>query len=1068
MDIKKNVSRSRSSKSSSGKLDTTRTAKPKNAPIKSLSTPLLTADVAPETHASLNTAIVALHEFVQEQVIQSGIQLPVFGDKPTVHLEKSTHPITLHIEYTEKTDKGIVIAGNLHDPENCVTGLGILVDAGKKTYIPLDSSFPGVKMERAIEHFSAFMPISVQNNVPFLVLTESEVLLKQLEIIGENQPTVVLAENIMGSFDKCEPVAGLHGWVVNTLAVDEPLEIEVFADGLSVARAIAGLFRPDLWAAGIGKGNNGFIIMPPTILFDGVEHLIEVREASSQFLLPGSPRIFRASSLMDDLEASSYQNDQSDVSKIVFDLFIGCIAHGWSYLDSEQKEQPVIKVVFGEKTIGKFKANSLRQDVKENLGIKTGNIGFDVMLGGVLHFSAIVNHLTHVDFKQISQDGKAVRVDLRNYYSEAYTFAPLKSFSRSLAFLSPGAIKGARCLDNTRFSLLLEVVETPINGKNKIQLDFYQEDEFSKLKIVGQFDVELAGQLVNIEFDLVSKERPILLVVTDGSGNILLTDCIPSPVIFMARYEPLIEYHSLLANGQPSFDVAAKLSRGFLDFQLTTAMGVDIKNIDGQPHEKNTAVLLFVRENFDAFASFDAQYYQHISNHIAFLDRNGLVRKKGSNIGSSTIQQFLAESEAEFFLLCEINNVIRPDFWAVIDGQRYRLTHKPGLIYFDSIWLEGASRPYWVKNNLLCHEEFSNHTLAPVNAIMVARELLSESISLRPETFRSGCFRPENAFNFASTETITHFPVVVDINRLQLLPQVTQRFINAQIPLPDIRLLAADNFSKTIANREISTNIGVSIVINYRNSVEVTIRCLQSIRLQCFDGPLELILVNNGSTSWYMQSVINTAIQLFGESNIKTLDYNKGFNHSAQCNRAVQLASHDYILMLSNDAILISQDAIARSLKIASVSWIGTCGFRIVAIEKEQCVLKSFGLKLSSGRYLLTGACPLATNKPPAFTLEYTVGTSGNTFAAVMIRKAVYEEAGGLDEAVFPTDYNDVDFCVRTAGLGYRHVIIGSVLIGHSGRGSREMNLDLPINQRIIERLPLLSTLVDNFDILSF
>jgi GT2 family glycosyltransferase len=892
----------------------------------------------------------------------------------------------------------------------------------------------------------------------------------QLPTFGDKP---IVAENIIGFFDTCEG-GRVQGWVANIHAINEPLEIEILVDGLPIARAIANLFRQDLLAEGIGKGNNGFNIMLSKTLFDGGEHLIEVREISSQLLLTGSPRAFRSSSdecismgeLLENSDASeeSYQQDEIDISSINFDLFMGFSAHGWAY--SSQQEQPFIKVVFGEKVIGKFKTHIHRQDVKESLGIEIGHVGFEIMLGGLLHFSALANRFTHVGFKQISQTGKAAKVDLTAYYSEAYTFAPLKSFSRSLSFPSPGIIKGANCFAGTQFSLLLEVGETAINGNNKMLLDFYQEDTSGKLKIVGQFDVELAGQLVNLEFDLVSKERPILIVVADASQSILLTDCIPLPVIFMAQYEPLIEYHSLLANGQSSFDVAAKISRGFLDFQLTAAMGRDAENIDEQPHRKNTAVLLFVRENFDVFPLFDAQYYRHISDHIAFLDRNGLVRKEGANLGSCNIQQFLAESDAEFFLLCEISNALRPDFWSIINGQQDRPTHKPALVYWDSIWLEGASRPYWVKNNLLCHEEFNKHTLAPINAVIVARKLLLESVSLQPETFRSGCLRPENAFYFVNVETINHLPVAMDIYRLHLLPQVTQRFINAQTPLPDLKLLAVNDFSDNISNGAASTSAGVSVVINFRNSVEVTIRCLQSIRLQRFDGQIEVILVNNGSTFCHMQSIIETATRLFGESNIKTIDYNERFNHSRQCNLAVQQASHDYILLLSNDAILISQDAIAHSLKIASVPWVGTCGFRMIAIEREQSVLKSFGLKLSASRYLFSGACPLATNKPPAFVLDYTIGTSGNTFAAVMIRKAVYVEVGGLDEYAFQTDYNDVDFCLRAMGKNYRHVIIGDALISHSGRGTREMNLDLPINQRIIERLPILSTLVSNFDIL--
>ena len=893
----------------------------------------------------------------------------------------------------------------------------------------------------------------------------------QLPTFGDKP---IVAENIIGYFDTCQG-GRVQGWLANIYAIDEPLVIEILVDGLPIASVIANTFRQDLMGEGIGKGNNAFNFMLSKTLFDGGEHLVEVREISSQLLLTGSPKVFRSSTdvcismgeVLENSDASeeSYPKEEIDISSFTFDMFVGFIAHGWAY--SSQQNQPFIKVFFGEKEIGKFKTHIHRQDVKESLGIEIGHVGFEIMLGGLLHFSALASRFTDIGFKQLSQIEKSTKVDLTAYYSESYTFAPLKSFSRPLGFPSLGSIKGANCLGGTRFSLLLEVGETTINGNNIILLDFYQEVHPDKLKIVGQFDVELAGQqLVNLEFDLVSKEQPILLVVKDATSSILLTDCIPYPAIFMAQYEPLIEYHSLLANGQSSFDVAAKISRGFLDFQLTAAMGKCIENIDEQPHRKNTALLLFVRENFDAFLSIDAQYYRHISDNIAFLDPNGLVRKEGANLGTCNIQQYLADSDAEFFLICEISNTIRPDFWAIIDGQRDCLNHKSALVYWDSIWLEGASRPYWVKNNLLCHDEFNKHTLAPINAVIVARKLLLESVSLQPETFRSGCLRPENAFNFVDVETIAYLPIVMDIYRLLLLPKITQQYMDEHNPLPDLKLLGVNDFSDTLSNDEATTSVGVSVVINYRNSVEETIRCLQSIRLQRFDGPIEVILVNNGSVFWHTQSIIEAANRLFGEANIKTIDYNERFNHSAQSNLAVQLARYDYILMLSNDSILISQDAMARSLQVASVPWVGTCGFRIVSLKNGKTILNSFGLKLSASRYLFSGASPLSTNKPPVFVLDYTIGTPGNTFAAVMLRKSVYEEMEGLDEHFFPNDYNDVDFCLRAMVKNYRHITIGDALVGHRGRGSREMNLDLPINPKIIERLPTLSSLARNFGIL--
>jgi GT2 family glycosyltransferase len=43
------------------------------------------------------------------------------------------------------------------------------------------------------------------------------------------------------------------------------------------------------------------------------------------------------------------------------------------------------------------------------------------------------------------------------------------------------------------------------------------------------------------------------------------------------------------------------------------------------------------------------------------------------------------------------------------------------------------------------------------------------------------------------------------------------------------------------------------------------------------------------------------------------------------------------------------------------------------------------------------------------------------TAACLMTRRTVFDEVGGLDEAL-PVDFNDVDFCLRLRAAGYRIV----------------------------------------------
>src|SRR5688572_10896036 len=87
---------------------------------------------------------------------------------------------------------------------------------------------------------------------------------------------------IIGSFDSCD-AGGISGWLASSITPGRRLTLEVLADGQAVARAIADGFRADLLNAGIDDGRHSFKVGLPTLLFDGNEHIIEVREAETGF-----------------------------------------------------------------------------------------------------------------------------------------------------------------------------------------------------------------------------------------------------------------------------------------------------------------------------------------------------------------------------------------------------------------------------------------------------------------------------------------------------------------------------------------------------------------------------------------------------------------------------------------------------------------------------------------------------------------------------------------------------------------------------------------------------------------
>ena len=59
------------------------------------------------------------------------------------------------------------------------------------------------------------------------------------------------------------------------------------------------------------------------------------------------------------------------------------------------------------------------------------------------------------------------------------------------------------------------------------------------------------------------------------------------------------------------------------------------------------------------------------------------------------------------------------------------------------------------------------------------------------------------------------------------------------------------------------------------------------------------------------------------------------------------------------------------------------------------------------------------------------------TGAALMVRRELFEAFGGFDPQL-PVEFNDVDFCLRLAQQGYRHVIDPVAVLIHHESQSRE------------------------------
>jgi GT2 family glycosyltransferase len=62
--------------------------------------------------------------------------------------------------------------------------------------------------------------------------------------------------------------------------------------------------------------------------------------------------------------------------------------------------------------------------------------------------------------------------------------------------------------------------------------------------------------------------------------------------------------------------------------------------------------------------------------------------------------------------------------------------------------------------------------------------------------------------------------------------------------------------------------------------------------------------------------------------------------------------------------------------------------------------------------------------------LQSVSNYSAVTAACLLVRRSVFEEVGGFDEA-FAVDFNDVDFCLRVREAGYHNVVVPHAALSH-------------------------------------
>ncbi len=228
----------------------------------------------------------------------------------------------------------------------------------------------------------------------------------------------------------------------------------------------------------------------------------------------------------------------------------------------------------------------------------------------------------------------------------------------------------------------------------------------------------------------------------------------------------------------------------------------------------------------------------------------------------------------------------------------------------------------------------------------------------------------------------------------------------------------------------------VSVLIPFRDQAALTRRCVQSLLDQAEGVPLEIVLIDNGSTE---PEAIGLASELQALTAVPLIGMRdeRPFNFAALNNAARPLCSGNFLLFLNNDIVLRSPRAIEQLLDPFGFQGVGAVSARLLYGDGR---IQHQGLMAADGRVHEMHSPGKRMRPGPAsamvLALEVQEQWSAATGACLLMRAPDFDRLGGFDED-FAVAYNDVDLCWRLAEQGQLVVVTPEPDILHPESVSR-------------------------------
>ena len=389
--------------------------------------------------------------------------------------------------------------------------------------------------------------------------------------------------------------------------------------------------------------------------------------------------------------------------------------------------------------------------------------------------------------------------------------------------------------------------------------------------------------------------------------------------------------------------------------------------------------------------------------------------------------------DAQYVLIVNGPCTLRPDLlWECVSLLNQERGDRIDLIYFDSDWIGEDGK----KGDPAFRPDFDPDLLEQVNymgnVVLVRYSVMKEAGGVPDgdveyDAFlRRVCLREKAAPLANECMRVRHIPKILyhaagEYPKGGSADSLQSSNESGEASLPDDSLSGQEPL--------------ISVLIPNKDHSEDLRQCVESLLHVNTWKNLEILILENHSTE---KATFDLYRQLEeADSRIRILTWDAPFNYSAVNNFGAEQARGTYLLLLNNDTRILAPDSVKQMEALASRPQTGAVGALLLYPDGH---VQHAGIILGHGGvagHAWQGELPRAVNAGyPGLVFSHTHNVCAVTGACMMLRKEVWDAAGGMDP-VFGVTFNDVDLCMRIRRGGLRILICPEACLEHDESLSR-------------------------------